>query len=233
MGAFWIAILCDLSGKPFDPIAAIVLCLVTFAIYALDRAGGSKEDLLNNPGRAILAKYPIKQLAYLSYVLALFIVVATDFSKIPFVLVPGIAGFLYTSRIAGIRPKDLPGCKTLIVAGSTAICRAGLIGGAPWLYVLVFLAMIIDTVLFDLKDIRGDKENGVRTIPVILGRRKTLLILAIVDLMLFAFSTEIAILGAVWLAYFAKDRPIWQYDFLVDGWMMWALFLKLALVSIL
>ncbi len=220
-GIFWIA-LCKLSGQPFDYFKALILFLITFAIYLGDHASGSKEDLLNNPDRAILAKYPAKHIAILAYVIAIIIVVVTDLSKLPYAIVPGIAGAVYTMRIGSIRPKDLPGMKTLIVTTSTAICRGGLVGGAEWLYVLVFLVMIIDTVLCDLRDIEGDRISDVRTIPVMLDRSRTLAILAVIDIGLFALCPIVAAIGLGLIWYFRKERNNLSYDLWVDGWMLWA-----------
>jgi 4-hydroxybenzoate polyprenyltransferase len=221
MSVFWIVLLSQLAGQPYDPTASIILGLVTWAVYAADHAGGSAEDLMNNPGRAWLAKYPVKKLAAPAYLLAIIIVAWWDASKLPCVLVVGLAGAAYTTRIRGIRPKDILGMKTLIVASSTAICRAGLVGGAWWLYVLVLLVMVIDTILCDMRDIKGDTVNGVRTIPVILGRSRTLMLLAIIDIFIFTLSPILAAIGLCLIIYFGKERPSLAYDFLVDGWILW------------
>jgi hypothetical protein len=227
MSVFWIVLLCQVSGLPYDPIASVILGLVTWAIYAADHAGGSAEDLTNNPGRAWLAKYPVKKLAALAYLLAIIITIWWDAPKLPCVLVVGLAGAAYTARIRGVRPKDILGVKTLIVASSTAICRAGLVGGAGWLYALVFLVMVIDTVLCDMRDMKGDAAEGVRTIPVVLGRGATLAILAVVDVIIFTLSPIVAMVGAGLIWYFRKERCSLSYDLLVDGWMLWAVVLLL------
>jgi len=217
---FWIVILADLCRLPIPYAAIPAVFLLVFAVYANDHAKGSDEDRLNNPDRII--QYPIERIANCAGVLAIIIVAATDYTKLPFVLVPVIVGHSYTRKIGNFRPKDLPGLKTLIVAAPTAYCYAGLVGGDWRAYALVFLVTVIDTTLCDIRDLRGDAANGVRTIPVIWGRSRTLLALAAIDIAIFALSPTIAILGGLWLAYFAKDRPIWHYDILVDGWILWA-----------
>jgi hypothetical protein len=227
MSVFWIVLLSRLTGYPYDPVASVILGLVTWPVYAADHAGGSKEDLMNNPGRAWLAKYPVKKLAALVYIAALIITAWWDATKLPCVLVVGLAGAAYTARIRGIRPKDILGMKTLIVASSTAICRAGLVGGAWWLYVLVFLVMVIDTILCDMRDIKGDAAEGVRTIPVMLGRGRTLALLAAVDVIIFTLSPIVVMVGAGLIIYFRKERCSLSYDLLVDGWMLWVVMLLL------
>lgn len=222
MSIFWIAVLCELSNQPFDSVAALILALVTFAVYALDHAGDSKEDLLNTPERAWLARYHVEWIALGVYFVAAVITAYWDLQKLPCVLVVGLAGAIYARPIAGIRLKSVPGVKTFIVASSTAICRVGLIGGAAWLYILVFLVMIIDTVLCDMRDIRGDTATNVRTLPVMFGRGRTLAILAAVDALMFTFLSQIvAVAGAFLIIFFRKERPGLSYDLLVDGWMLW------------
>jgi 4-hydroxybenzoate polyprenyltransferase len=220
--AFGPILLCQLSGQDYNYVAALLVFLVTFAIYSLDKVSGSAEDLLNSPERACLAGWPVAKIAIVAYLAAIVIVSWWDIAKLPCVLIPGLAGALYTARIAGRRPKDLPGAKSLIVATATAICYAGLIDGAAWQYILIFLLTFIDTVIFDIRDIIGDKANGVRTIPVILGTSRTLAMLAIACLVLACISPIVAAVGLGLIWYFRKERAGWEYDLLVDGWMIWA-----------
>ena len=221
VSAFGPAMLCKIDGLPIDKVACLAVFLVTFAVYSFDKVSGSKEDLLNTPGRAILAKYPIKQLAALTYVIAILVVAITDIWKLPCLLIYGLAGLIYTARIRGVRLKDIPGVKNLIVAGSTAIAYVYMISGAWWLYALIFLLMFIDTVLFDLRDIIGDTAEGVKTLPVVLGRAPTMMMLSAIDLIIYTLSPVVAIFGAFLILYFRKERHSLSYDLLVDAWMMW------------
>ena len=205
-----------------DPAIPLVVFLVTFSIYSLDKVSGSVEDLLNTPDRAALARRPIKQLAAIAYVAAIILTAWMDLSALPAALIPGVAGGLYTSRIHGVRPKDIPGCKNVVVAASTAICYAGLLHACISAYMLIFLLIWIDTVLFDLRDVAGDAASGVRTLPVLLGPSRTMLVLIGFDALLFALSPLVAAVGLLLIVYFRKNRNVLAYDLLVDGWMMWS-----------
>jgi 4-hydroxybenzoate polyprenyltransferase len=229
VSAFAPVLLCKIGGLPLDPVACLAVFLTTFAVYSFDKVSGSKEDLLNTLERAILAKYPIKKLAALSYLLAIILIAATDVWRLPSVLVFGLSGLLYTARISGVRPKDVPGAKNLIVAGSTAVCYVGLIGGSWALYVLAFLVIFIDTVLFDMRDIIGDRAAGVRTLPVIIGRVYTQMILILANIIVYAFSPVAALYGVFLIAYFRRERHSLRYDLLVDAWMMWTVFMLLIM----
>lgn len=211
--------ICQIEVNPAIPL---IVFLVTFAIYALDKVSGSKEDLLNTPDRAVLSGHPVKRAAALSYAVAIILVLAVDPPALPAVLIPGLAGILYTSRIHGVRPKDIPGCKNVVVAVSTAVCYAGLLHACLSAYMLIFLLIWIDTVLFDLRDVVGDASSGVRTLPVLLGPSRMMLVLIVFDALLFAISPVVAAVGLLLIVYFRKNRNVLAYDLLVDGWMMWS-----------
>mgnify|MGYP001222994875 CR=1 FL=1 len=180
----------------------------------------------------MLADYHLDRIAAGAYVVAFILACYWMPDKILAVIVPGIAGGLYATKIGRFRPKDLPAMKTLIVASSTAICRAGLVGGGPWIYALVFLMMVVDTVLCDLRDVPGDARAGVMTIPVLIGREKTLIGLAAICATLAYFSLFVAMSGLFLVFYFRKERHSLSYDLLVDGWTMflWAVLFENALI---
>ncbi len=220
------AIICKIYGLPYDPIASAIVFLVTWAVYAIDKVSGSREDLLNDPDRAMLAKYPVKQFAMLAYVVAIVLATAWRPIAIYAVLAPGIAGAFYTARIGGIRPKDVPLAKNLIVAAATAFCHGWLTGCG---YMLIFLLILAGTIFSDLRDICGDAASGVRTLPVILGSSRTLMVLAAINIPIAFLSPVIAILIALFILYFSKQRPNLEYDFFIDGWMIWIYMLLYAI----
>ncbi len=217
IGALCPVLVCLVYDLPINPLHSLIAFLCTFAVYSRDKVSGSKEDLLNTPERAILAHYPVKQLAMLAYGLAILLAIATNWHKLPSVLVFGAAGWLYVLSVRGVRPKDIPGIKNLIVAGACTICYAGLPGAG---YSLIFLIILINTILFDFRDIRGDAAAGVRTLPVLLGSSRTLFLLFLLDGILALISLPIADYGGLMLAYFRKPRPNLAYDYLVDGWIL-------------
>ncbi len=85
--------------------------------------------------------------------------------------------------------------KSLIVAVAWAVppallpvCHAGLHADVSTAIVGVFYfsLVFINTVVFDMRDVEGDIVSGVRTIPVILGMRRTKLVLTILNVCLGA-----------------------------------------------
>ncbi|MEA3163814.1 MAG: hypothetical protein QOE88_1632 [Verrucomicrobiota bacterium] len=83
---------------------------------------------------------------------------------------------------AGFRLKDLPYLKSLLAPVTIAIVLvpwpAFESGNVPrqkeWLvFFWIFLILTINALVFDYRDIVGDRLNGTKTIPVLLGHRRT------------------------------------------------------------
>ena len=208
---------------PLPPYAPVVAFLCAFFVYSWDKVSGSTEDLLNTPGRAVLATYPIKELALLAYLAASAVILAADRTKWYCVAVFGAAGWVYTLRIGSRRPKDIPGLKNLIVAGACTVCFAGLAGAG---FCLIFFLILINTIIFDIRDVIGDAAAGVRTVPVLIGVSRTVWILAILDLPLIYLDPIAGLIGAGLIFYFRHQRPSLLYDYLVDGWVIISLVLN-------
>lgn len=206
----------------WQPLAA---GLATFAVYSLDKVGGSKEDRLNTPERAWLARYPIKKIALLAYLAAIILVSAIDFWRLPAILSFGFAGWVYTRRVRGMRLKDIPTMKNVIVALATAICYAGLLAAPIQAYIMIFLMIFVGTVIFDLRDMKGDAASGVKTIPVICGRALTIAIIAMMSIVIFAMSHAMGLVALATIAYFSIKRSNIEYDLICDGWFIWLLLL--------
>lgn len=227
--SLWIAISASIGPVVLSQIYALPLMwwqivaigLATFAIYSMDKVSGSKEDLLNTPERAWLARYPIKQIALATYLAAIIIVAASDIWRLPAILSFGFAGYIYTKKVRGHRIKDLPGAKNIIVALATSLCYCGLVDAPCASYLLIFLLIFVGTAIFDLRDIVGDSANGVRTLPVILGRARTLAILVIIDIAILILSPIVGIVALIETFYFRNERQNWQYDLFCDGWFIW------------
>jgi len=168
--------------------------LITYSIYNLNRKTDESEDAINHSHRyAFTKKY--EKILYLSgigaYLLAL---VLSGFYGISVILVsaiPLLLGLIYSMPILPKkfryrRLKEIPVVKSLLVAIAWALPPALLpiyvSGATPSLVTLAvilffFSLVFINTVLFDIRDMEGDRANCVRTIPVLLGipRTKTLL----------------------------------------------------------
>jgi len=230
------------------PILFYAMFLVVYSVYSLNRLTDQEEDAVNAPERSIFVEGNerfLLAIAAVSYIVALVLGwIESPFAAL-ILLFPIISGIAYSKNIfsaVGIpRLKDIFLVKSLIVASSWAVCAAFL----PVLYLsgnfiklgfifpFFFIKMFINTVLFDVRDVKGDAINGVNTIPVVIGIKKTrrfLLILQsslLVWLVLFSdlFSRYYVILiismiyGYLYIIYFCgeTDHNGVLQDVLVDG----------------
>ncbi len=208
-----------LHQVPFSLIVSALGMLITYSIYNLNRKTDESEDAINHAHRyAFTKKY--NKILYLSgigaYLLAL---VLSGFYGISVILVSSIplfTGLIYSmpllpKRFGYRRLKEIPVLKSLLVAFAWALPPALLpvyiSGATPSLVTLAvilffFSLVFINTVLFDIRDLEGDRAAGVRTIPVLLGitRTKTLLTLvnitfgiSVLSLLLFSHISPVYI----------------------------------------
>jgi len=165
---------------------------VTFAVYGLNKLTDIEEDSINLPeidGFIEKNKYYIICTVLISYVAALSLSFLQNPWAILIILFPFCMGVLYSVKISSFRLKDIIGIKNIVVALSWAVMEAFLplaVSSKPFLqtmsiFCFVFLILFIHSVLFDIRDIEGDRMSGVRTIPVVFGRQKAKNLLLILN----------------------------------------------------
>ncbi len=232
----------------------LAVFLSTFSIYSLNRLTDLEEDLINAPEREAYVKGKEKTLlalCILSYGVALLLGFLVSPVSILVLLFPLFIGILYSMEFSRNIPrlKNISGMKNISVSLSWTVGAVflPLIFKYPGflvvslLFYFVFVKCLVDTISFDIRDVEGDRKSGVKTIPVLLGRSNTrLLLLGIQSTLLiwlfvvilegvfvqywlvFAFS----IIYGYWLIkYFSKDRKfkVFSRDLFVDGeWMILA-----------
>ncbi|NPV61268.1 MAG: UbiA family prenyltransferase [Methanotrichaceae archaeon] len=221
--------------------------LMTFSVYSLNKLSDADEDAINTPERARFLqgkKRSMYVVALAAYIFSALIALIIAPLTILVVLIPIGANAVYSSRlIPGIpRLKDIPVMKNVVVAVSWAsVCTlmpfmsSGTMEVPLFMIVLVGYFMIvrvfINTVIFDIRDIEGDRTNGIRTIPVFLGLPKTTVLLLAVNSTLLPWlwyydsarlmSAIMAVYGYLIILCFRKKRNSLALDLFVDGeWMI-------------
>lgn len=206
-----------LAGLPVSPQPVLAVFLVFFSIYTFDRVAAEPEaDAVTNPERASFARRhsrTLLTLAFAAYAIALGLSFSGGLRRVLTMVLPVVALLLYSfpviprelARRWGFRRlKEIFGVKNAVVGATfaTTLTLAPLPPeGAPTpgllaaLWVFIFVRFFINTVVFDMRDEVGDRQQGVRTLPVVLGRARARQVLHALNLSLGAFLLAPVLLG--------------------------------------
>ncbi len=194
----------------------LVSFLYLFAMHNLNRFTDRKLQKFNDPLRAIFYekyRWPLLVTSALSLALALTLVFEHGIK--PFFLLTGmsILGILYSvqvipkSLIPNIRVrglKEIPGSKTFLVAVAWAFVTTLI---PDWsdshnldlstIVVLLFVLLLVfvRNALFDVFEVQGDRIVGKETLPVCIGKEKTLLVLNIIMMFLLVLLLLMPLFG--------------------------------------
>ena len=165
---------------------------ITFTVYSFDKLSNIKEDLISLPERAeFIYRYRkiISGAIIASYILAFFLSILTNPYALLTVHFPLFIGLVYSIKLLNIRFKDITGIKNIVVALSWAVVGTSFplaisfqdVDKIIYVFYYIFIKFFINTTLFDIRDIKGDSMNGVITIPVFLGLKKSKNLLLILN----------------------------------------------------
>ncbi|NYT17827.1 MAG: UbiA family prenyltransferase [Methanomicrobiales archaeon] len=206
-----------LHEVPFNPIVFVLGMLITYSVYNLNRKTDESEDAINHSKRYAFTKKYEKLLfstAIGAYILALVLSWLHGPAVVLISAIPLLSGLIYSTPIfpRGFpyrRLKEIPVAKSLLVAVAWAlppallpVYIAGSLPGMITLAVILFFfsLVFINTVLFDMRDVEGDRLTGVRTIPVCIGIPNTTRLLTLVNI-IFGVSVVFLLWGEIPLMY--------------------------------
>ncbi|WP_421909881.1 UbiA family prenyltransferase [Methanolacinia petrolearia] len=198
-GGAMVFLLCSLQDLAFSPVAALIMILVTYGVYNLNRKTDEAEDMMNHYERYHFTKKHgsfLYRSSILSYITAAGIGMIYGTEALFMTLLPLIAGILYIipifpKSIGFSRIKEVPVLKSLIVALAWAIPPAflpvylssTLPGFSTYIVALFFFILVFTSkVVFDIRDVKGDIASGVRTIPAMLGKERTVVLLSVLNI---------------------------------------------------
>lgn len=221
--------------------------LAFFTIYNINNLTDKEEDSVNQPERANYIKgneRSILLLLLLAYFIALLLGFSVNYLTVFVILFPFVVGILYSVKIHPKIPrlKNIIGVKNIMVAISfVAITFIPVIFLQKinkmilLLFYLFFIKIFINTVLFDVRDIEGDKKSNIKTIPVAIGRLKTKKLLFVLHSSLIPWLVLslywdlftrylpvliFCILYGFWYIYYfcnSKEVPRFAINILVEG----------------
>ncbi len=178
----------------FSPVSVAVLYVLS--MHLLNHLTGTAEDKYNDPERARFYerhRWMLSILAIVAGGLGILSASAMGGTAFAILLVMSLLGLSYNLYLvpAGLglrfrRIKDIPGSKTILIAvawGVVAALLPGITsrGGAAITVLVVFVwatgLVFARTAFFDLLDVQGDRIMGKETLPILLGNRRTVVLL--------------------------------------------------------
>ncbi|WP_339103438.1 UbiA family prenyltransferase [Haloterrigena salinisoli] len=229
-----------LAGLPLEPLPLFIVFAATLFVYTVNRFTDLEEDEENVPERASFTKRYGRLLLAAGvglYVAAIGVAVVLGLPGAAYLLLPLVAVLLYS--VGGIKQIFL--VKNLFVGFAWGVIPLG-VGyyyGRLWtLEILAFAvyltAMItVAAAIFDVKDIEGDRQEGIATVPNRFGTAATrrysqaanlAIAAAVVALVVgsdlaLEFLSVLAMNGyvACYIPFATPDRGPLYYGFVVDG----------------
>ncbi|MFC6824081.1 UbiA family prenyltransferase [Halopelagius fulvigenes] len=193
--------------------APVVVGLVTFAVYTSDRIADADTDAVSNPRQAAFARRHrdvLYVLASLSYGLAVALSVLGGPVALAITLLPGVFWILYASDwvpAGGLpfhRLKEVLLVNSAVVAFAwaatltflpLAFADAAFTPTATVVFAYFFLATFVNAEIPNVRDVEGDREIGVSTLPVVFGVRRTRHVLYGINLAVAALAGYAALSG--------------------------------------
>jgi 4-hydroxybenzoate polyprenyltransferase len=169
-----------LAGLPIELLPVFIVFAVTMFVYSLNRLSDIEEDEQNVPGRATFVKRYGRVLfavGIVLYLTAIGLAISLELPRAQFLALPLVVAVVYSS----LGGKELLFVKNLLVGGSwgLVVVGVGVYYGQLWDPVILFFAgyvtamLTIAAVVFDIKDIEGDRMEGIRTVPNVYGAATT------------------------------------------------------------
>ncbi|MDZ7689437.1 MAG: UbiA family prenyltransferase [Halobacteriales archaeon] len=242
-----------LADLRLDPVPLFIVFSVTLFVYSFNRFTDLAEDEKNVPRRARFTRRygkPLLTAGVVLYIAVLVLAFTLELPGAPFLLLPVFVGAVYSLA----RAKRVLLVKNLIVGGAWGAIPlgVGVYYGVLLTPEILFLSgffivsVTVAAALFDIKDIEGDRREGIRTVPNVYGPRLTrvaafVVVSALVPAVVgatFVISSDFAVLfgflGYVlgYIPFATRDRGTLFYGFVIDGEYLFVALLTVAVVYV-
>ena len=186
-----------LGGFPVSTMGVAVASLYLFAMHTMNRCTSFEADRYNEPNRAFFYEKNRGILVKASVVaglVSLGLGVVLSFTVVVVLFIGSMLGAFYSLRM---EPRalnvgkvlDFPASRTVVVTVGWVVSLALLpalanpeLVGAAWPIAILFAfgMTLMRSGLMELRDIQGDQIVGKRTLPILLGKEQTEVMLACV-----------------------------------------------------
>ncbi|RQG96855.1 UbiA family prenyltransferase [Natrarchaeobius oligotrophus] len=229
-----------LAGLPLEALPLFIVFAATMFVYTVNRFTDLEEDERNVPRRAAHTRRYGRfwlALGVVLYLAAVAVAVVLGLPGALYLSLPLVAALLYS--VVGVKRLFLVKNVFVGLAWGAIPLGVGYYYGQLLSLEILFLfgyvtAMItIAAVVFDVKDIEGDRAEGIATVPNTLGPRRTRrfsLVATVVVALVVVALVQISALGgeffvvlamngyvACYVPFATPDRGPLFYGFVVDG----------------
>jgi 4-hydroxybenzoate polyprenyltransferase len=175
----------------------VIAYLLPLIVYSYDYHRDLEKDVITNSGRTshlekITRYYPLVLLIYTSILFALLWQFAS-YSLITFIGLVVFGGLFYSTVLKNMT-KKIPLFKNIYTGLIWSLGGAFFIPlyysmniGLSFFIIFIFFAIrtTMNTIFFDLKDFQVDRDEGLRTLPVMVGKDSTIKILHLLNIITF------------------------------------------------
>ncbi len=201
-----------LQVRPRAWEAPVSIAAYVFVAYTINRRGAPEKQAALVQDDRFFAQYRhvLVPAALVAAVASAVLVWRIDWRMLMLMLIAHAAAVLYAvpllpKRFRFRRMRDVPASKDVLVAlawtcvviGACVFSSVTTIASSSAFYVgaVVFLVLLAKTNMLDLRDIEGDRLIGIETLPVLLGRRRAILLLYVVECLVAALLLGLGFVG--------------------------------------
>lgn len=203
----------------------LVIFLLTYAVYGMDRLANLEEDRLSHPERTRFLqqnRWTFALSIVLAFMSSLLLAVASGWVAMLIPLAP-IAVVFYSGtlsqKVLGTRSPHLKQyfiIKNVTIASGwaflllvTSIYLGRPMGTGQWLFLIpLLMKLFVMAVVYDFKDFNSDRKAGVRTLPVVIGEASSKLVLHVLNalatvlILLLVYFGLLPLLGVIFVPAF-------------------------------
>ncbi|REG82324.1 4-hydroxybenzoate polyprenyltransferase [Algoriphagus antarcticus] len=191
-------------------LLVISTLLITAAGYMINDYYDVKIDYVNRPGNVVVGKGIKRRMVIFLHTFLNFIAVGLGILVSPSIaLINFVAAFLLWLYSNQLKRKPFIGNFTVALLTGVSIYLIGFYFQKSELLILTyaifaFFLNLIREIIKDIEDRQGDRKHGCRTLPIVLGFRRTKAVI---------FLIAAVFVCAIFIVTFKLNRPIIFYYF--------------------